>query len=232
MLTGLERWGGSDGRRVLRGFIGRWLSNLLHTGPGDELRRSLLTQFTRQGWHVRDGSLVTGDPHTTQQAPGIVPESLHPSVWEAARKLWDSGHRRHAVQAAATAMNERLQDKLGRHDLADDELLQEAFSASPPEPGKPRLRIPGDPGNPTVASRQRGVPQFGVGCFWVIRNPATHETAEWPPQEALERLAALSVLARLIDNCEVVTPVGSGTGALQTPAASRTVLVPVTLYSK
>jgi len=61
--------------------------------------------------------------------------------------------------------------------------------------GQPRLRIPGDPRNPTVASRQRGAPQFGVGCFWVIRNPATHETSEWPPQEALEQLAALSLLA-------------------------------------
>lgn len=59
--------------------------------------------------------------------------------------------------------------------------------------------------NPTVASLQRGAPQFGVGCLWVIRNQATRETADWPPQEALERLAALSVLARLIDMCEVVT---------------------------
>jgi Protein of unknown function (Hypoth_ymh) len=105
---------------------------------------------------------------------------------------------------AATAINERLQDKLGRHDLADDKLLQEAFSDKPAQPGKPRLRIPGDPRNPTVASLQRGAPQFGVGCFWVIRNPATHET-DWPPQEALERLAALSVLAQLIDMCEVAT---------------------------
>ena len=224
VLTGLERWGGSDGRRALRGFIGRWLGNQLHTGPGDELRRSLLTQLARQGWHVRNGTLVTGDPHITDVAPGIELESLHPWVWDPARKLWDSGHRRHAVQAAASAMNERLQDKVGRHDIADDKLIQEAFSANPPEPGKPRLRIPGDPRNPTVASRQRGVPQFGVGCFWVIRNPATHETAEWPSQEALEQLAALSVLARLIERCEVAThaaalPASSGTGVL--PAGSQ-----------
>jgi hypothetical protein len=105
----------------------------------------------------------------------------------------------------ATAINKRLQDKLGRHDLADDKLLQEAFSDKPAQSGKPRLRIPGDPRNPTVASLQRGAPQFGTGRFWVIRNPATRETADWPPQEALEQLAALSVLARLIDMCEVAT---------------------------
>lgn len=82
-------------------------------------------------------------------------------------------------------MNERLQDKLGLDDLVDDKLLQEAFSASPPEPGWPRLRVPGDPRNPTVASHQRGAVSLGLGCTWVIRNPATHETAEWSPQEAL-----------------------------------------------
>ncbi|MGD0706602.1 MAG: TIGR02391 family protein, partial [Trebonia sp.] len=229
VLIALERWAGSDGRRVLRRFLGRWLSNQLHTGPSDELRRSLLAQLARQGWQVRDGSLVTGDPHATGQAPGIVPESLHPWVWDAAGKLWDSGHRRPAVQAAATAINERLQDKLGRHDLADDKLLQEAFSTIPPEPGKPRLRIHGDLRNPTVASRQRGAPQFGVGCFWVIRNPATHVTSEWPPQEGLEQLAALSVLARLIDMCEVATHEAATpgrTGALRIAAATRAAQVP------
>jgi hypothetical protein len=157
------------------------------------------------GWHLRNGSLVAGEPTITDAAPGIVPESLHPWVWDAARKLWESGHRRHAVQAAATAINKHLQDKLDRHDLADDKLLQEAFSVKAAEPGKPRLRIPGDPSSPTVASLQRGVPQFGVGCFWVIRNPTTHETAEWSPQKALEQLAALSILARLIDMCDVAT---------------------------
>jgi len=221
VLTSLERWGGSAGRRVLRGFIGRWLSDQLHTGPDDGLRRSLLTQLARQGWHVRDGSLVSGDPRPPEASPDIVPESLHPWIWDAARKLWESEHYRPAVQAAATAMNERLQDKLGRHDLADDKLIQEAFSDKPAEPGKPRLRIPGDPSNPTVASLQRGVPQFGVGCFWVIRNPATHETADWSPQEALEQLAALSVLARGIDMCEVATHqlAAPGNDALGAPSS-------------
>jgi hypothetical protein len=100
-------------------------------------------------------------------------------------------------------MNEHLQDKLGRHDLADDMLLQEAFSDRPAGPGQPRLRIPGDHRTPTVASRQRAALHLGLGCFWAIRNPSTHETTEWPPQEVLEHLAALSVLARLIDMCEI-----------------------------
>ncbi len=45
--------------------------------------------------------------------------------------------------------------------------------------------------------------QLGLGVFFAIRNPAAHETDEWAEQEALEQLATLSVLARLIDNSTV-----------------------------
>ena len=43
VLTALERWGGSDGQRVLRGFLGRWLTNQLHSCPDDHDRRGALT---------------------------------------------------------------------------------------------------------------------------------------------------------------------------------------------
>jgi hypothetical protein len=132
-------------------------------------------------------------------AKGLPPGQFHPWIWDAASTLWASGHRRLAVQAAATAVNAHTQAKLGRRDVADTQLMQESFSPNPPEAGKPRLRCPGDPGNPTTQSRQRGALQYALGCFGAIRNPATHEQAEWDQQVALECLAALSVLARWID---------------------------------
>ena len=132
--------------------------------------------------------------------PPVLPaDQFHPWVWQAAQTLWDSSHYRHAVQAAATAINDRTQNKLGRRDVADTQLMQETFSPNSPEQGKPRLRCPGDPSNPTTQSRQRGALQYAVGCFGAIRNPATHEQVEWDQQVALECLAALSVLARWID---------------------------------
>jgi hypothetical protein len=84
--------------------------------------------------------------------------------------------------------------------------MQEVFSPRPPETGKPRLRIPGDQSSPTVQSRQRGALQLGLGCFFAIRNPAAHESGEWTEQVALEYLATLSVLARLIDESIVEEP--------------------------
>jgi uncharacterized protein (TIGR02391 family) len=131
--------------------------------------------------------------------PVLPARQLHPWIWQSAQTLWDSEHYRHAVQAAATAINDHTQTKLGRRDIADDKLMQEAFSTNAPGLGKPRLRCPGDPTDPTVQSRQRGAVQYAVGCFFAIRNPATHESSEWDQQTALEYLAALSVLARWID---------------------------------
>jgi hypothetical protein len=137
--------------------------------------------------------------------PVLPAGQLHPWIWQSAQTLWDSEHYRHAVQAAATAISDHTQTKLGRRDIADDKLMQEAFSTNSPGLGKPRLRCPGDPADPTVQSRQRGAVQYAVGCFFAIRNPATHGSSEWDQQIALEYLAALSVLARWVDSWALET---------------------------
>jgi uncharacterized protein Ymh len=112
------------------------------------------------------------------EGPTLPADQLHPWIWQAAQTLWDSEHYRHAVQAAATAISDHTQRRLGRRDIADDRLMQEAFSTNPPGPGRPRLRCPGDPTDPTVQSRQRGALQYAAGCFFAIRNPATHESGD------------------------------------------------------
>jgi Protein of unknown function (Hypoth_ymh) len=144
------------------------------------------------------------DRRLAPDCPILKADRLHPWVWQAAQTFWDSDHFRAAVHAAASAINAHTQDKLGRRDVADDKLIQEGFSDKAPETGKNRLRIPGDQADQTVQSRQRGAMQLGLGCFFAIRNSAAHGVEELPEQIALEQLAALSVLARLIDECLVV----------------------------
>ena len=63
VLAALWRWG-SEGRRSVRRFIGRWLDDRLLSGPDAELRARLIEQLARQGWQVResDSVLVIGDP--------------------------------------------------------------------------------------------------------------------------------------------------------------------------
>jgi hypothetical protein len=136
-------------------------------------------------------------------APVMPADGLHPTIWGAASQLWSDGHFGQAVQRAATFLNAHVQDLLGRHDVSDAALMQQAFSPAAPEPGKPRLRWPGKDDDLTVKAMRGGILNFAQGCFMAIRNPATHGAEERPRQVWLEQLATLSTLARWIDGCEV-----------------------------
>ena len=138
-------------------------------------------------------------------SPDLVAEQFHRWVWEAAAPLWHAGSRQEAVHAAARSVNARLQQKRGHRDKSDAPLCREFFSLDTPAPGRPRLRFPGySPTSATRRSRQQGAMDFGAGCFEGIRNPAAHEhELHLPEQVALEQLAAFSLLAGWIDECEV-----------------------------
>ena len=109
------------------------------------------------------------------------------------------------MQGAARALfDDHLPAKLGvpRAKSAKD-LASAAFSTDPPEPGKPRLRLPDYPeGTPDWTSQHQGAAFLGMGCAQLIRNLVTHG-AQVGEQTALEQLAALSLLARLISKAAV-----------------------------
>jgi hypothetical protein len=140
------------------------------------------------------------------ESPQLSAGRMHDLVWQAASAQWSTGHRHEAVLAAAKAANSRLQEKLGRRDLSETKLVQEALSEKPPEPGKPRLRFMDVDDEQTRESLRQGVMAFGAGCFQAIRNPVGHlpnDQHELDEQAALERLAALSLLLRWIDQATV-----------------------------
>lgn len=175
----------------------------LDTTSYDFIRRTVL-----QSLGILEAQAVLNSK-LAPDAPVLVADRMHPWVWEAARPLWEIRQYRQAIRAAATAINAHLQASVNRRDISDDKLIQECFSERPPEPGKPRLRVSGDPADQTVQSRQRGTRDLALGCVWAIRNPAahlaTHDAGELDEQEALEQLATLSTLARFLDECEVLT---------------------------
>jgi len=137
-------------------------------------------------------------------APEISASSLHPWIWSGAASLWQSGHYSSAVEDAAKKVNAETQNKVGRRDLSETKLFQETFSEKPAEPGKARLRRMEPDASDTYKSVQRGAMALAEGIFAGIRNPLTHEAdQELDEQTALEYLAALSVLARWVDESEV-----------------------------
>lgn len=136
--------------------------------------------------------------------PTLAASGLHRGVWQAAAELWDDGHLRHAVQNAATFVDLRLQAKLERQDTSGADLAMQAFRIEKLKPGDRVLRFRGlVEGGETFKSRHEGAKFFGAGVMLAIRNPATHDLTQPSPNVALEYLAALSILARWIDEADV-----------------------------
>jgi len=136
--------------------------------------------------------------------PTIGAASMHPLVWGAARSLWVDGHFRQAIATATETLIAQVKARTGRYDLPETSLWQQAFSDKAPEPGKSRLRWPGDPTvNQDVKNMNDGLRFFAPGVQMLIRNPATHSIDEMQEQDALERLSALSLLARWVETCQV-----------------------------
>lgn len=137
-------------------------------------------------------------------APEISAADLHPWIWSGARSLWQSGHYVQAVRDAVTKLNAETQNKVGRRDVSETDLFKQSFSMDEPKPGKFRLRRMPPEDSDTYRSVQRGAMAFAEGVFAGIRNPLSHEAdQELTEQVALEYLAALSVLARWVDESVV-----------------------------
>ena len=62
--------------------------------------------------------------------PTLAANRLHPWVWHAVVNLWDGGHYKQAVNAAAAAVEEQTQLTLDREDLDGTKLYTEAFRLS------------------------------------------------------------------------------------------------------
>lgn len=157
------------------------------------------------------GSLAElADRAQAELPPTVDVAEMHPAVWGQAARLWRDGHYRQAVSAAADGVIGLVKSRTGRRDIEDTSLWQQAFSKDDPEPGKPRLRWPGNQTDKTVISMNSGLRQFAPGAQLTIRNPATHGPGELTEQEAVERLSVLSLLARWVDQCDLIeAPVSS-----------------------
>ena len=143
--------------------------------------------------------------------PQLAAAELHSWIWEPAAPLWRDGHHRAAVQAAATALFDTyVPEKLGRSrdTKGGTDLMGQAFSLKDPEPGVPRLRIPGydrSSDEKSWVSAHEGAMRLGQGCVQSIRNITTHDLTELQEQQALEMLAALSLVARLVAGSDRTT---------------------------
>ena len=135
---------------------------------------------------------------------------LHPWIAEAAEPLFDDGHRRQAIIAAAQNLEKQWRESLGVATPTLTQLAQESFSANAPTPGHPRLRflaVGADTSSEVWRNAHVGAMEYAKGCAMRIRNLNLHhpEDAEPGSGETVETLSALSVLARWVTDAELHT---------------------------
>jgi hypothetical protein len=142
--------------------------------------------------------------------PGFAPSQLHPTIWAAAAAHWTTHQYRVAVREAAEALTVDWKARLSRNDVDDTVFWQQTLSPGEPELRRPKLAWPGDPADKTTKSMRGGIEplaralnQLATGLNLTVRNVTTHTRNELTEQEGMERLAAYSYLARLLDQCEV-----------------------------
>jgi uncharacterized protein (TIGR02391 family) len=197
VLVTLDRWG-SEGRRTLRCFVGRWLDDRLHTGPSNELRVTLIEQLARQGWYLNDDRLVVGEPATGQRvASPVLREArlaaLQPQVASIAARYIGTGLHAEAVFESMKAVVNRVKDMTSL-DLDGVALMNRAFSAD-----HPQLDLSGS-ATTTGQNIHAGYRFLFVGAVQAIRNPSAHEQLDkMDEDEAFEQLNLASLLMRRLD---------------------------------
>ncbi|MER7833864.1 TIGR02391 family protein [Streptomyces sp. NPDC095602] len=142
--------------------------------------------------------------------PGFAPSELHEVIWTAAAAHWTTHQYRVAVREASEALTVHWKGRLGRNDVSDTSFWQQTLSGGDPEIGKPKLAWPGPAEDQTVKSMRGGLAplagalnNLATGLNLTVRNVATHTRGELTEQEGMERLAAYSYFARLLDQCEI-----------------------------
>lgn len=163
------------------------------SGAGDAAEQALGILRDQDEWKA----------NLAPDAPSLVADQFHPTVWNAASAIWDTGSYRIAVLQSAVSLSTHIAAK-AISGLAERELVNEVFAPADPVSGKTRLHFPGDKKSKTWRSRQDGLHLLAQGAFAGIRNVATHTGGEWTEQVALEQLAVLSVIARWTDETELV----------------------------
>jgi uncharacterized protein (TIGR02391 family) len=200
VLIGLDQWG-SEGRRILREFIGSWLDDRFISGPTDELRNDLVEKLARRGWYVVAGNLVIGDPAKGKRVRSPILRdarmaALHPEVLAVSEQLFRDGHRAAAVFEAAKAVNNRVKKLSG---LSGDGmgLMGNAFKDDQP------ALILADLTTQTGKDIQAGYRFLFMGSQQAIRNPSAHEQfGEMEDDEAFELLGLASLLMRKLDEAK------------------------------
>lgn len=157
-----------------------------------------------------DAMIMDAQAGTDSDLPSFAPAQFHPIIWAGAAVHWTTHQYRVAVREAAEGLTDHWKQKLARNNVDDTVFWQQTLSPGAAELGKPKLVWPGESDNKTTKSMRgglgpltRSLNDLATGLNLTVRNVTTHTRGELSEQEAMERLAAYSYLARLLDHCKI-----------------------------
>lgn len=117
---------------------------------------------------------------------------LHPEIARAASRLYQDGHYANAVEASVKALNGLVRLRSGLEQDGST-LMERAFN-----PSNPALKF-NALADQSDKDEQRGFMMMFSGAVAGLRNPRAHGFIEDDPERALEFIAFVSLLAKLLD---------------------------------
>jgi uncharacterized protein (TIGR02391 family) len=124
---------------------------------------------------------------------------LHPEIGRAAGGLYQDGHYANAIEDAVKALNGLVRLRSGL-EIDGAPLMTTAFS-----PDKPALRF-NDLADASDRDEQKGFMMMFAGAVTGLRNPRAHKLIKDDPERALEFIAFVSLLAKLLDGAKKPPP--------------------------
>lgn len=119
--------------------------------------------------------------------------SLHPEIARVCSKLFEDGHYAQAVENACKVLDALVKLRSMRSEPSGTELMQLVFS-----PRSPVLKF-NDQTNSSEKSEQQGMMYLFAGAMLAIRNPRAHGLVEDHPDNAVEYISFINMLAKALD---------------------------------
>lgn len=121
---------------------------------------------------------------------------LHSEIARAVTKLFEDGHYANAVEDGCKVLDLLVKMRSGRTDLSGTELMQAVFS-----PKNPVLRFSGLQ-TESERSEQQGLMFLYSGAMLAFRNPRAHSLIQDEAESALDYIAFLSLLAKILERAK------------------------------
>jgi uncharacterized protein (TIGR02391 family) len=161
----------------------------------DSARSALQTALELMSERLEDSSEI-GPQRALRAYQGL---DLHPEIDRAAGDLYRGGHYANAVEDAVKALNALVRMRSGE-ELDGASLMDRVFA-----PKNPILRF-NDLRDQSDQDEQKGFMMMFSGAVAGLRNPRAHKLIKDDPERAIEFIAYVSLLAKLLDGAKKGPP--------------------------